>query len=124
MSQSHALVSLIARVLLSAIFIMSGAGKIASYTQTAGYMASQGVPGELLPVVIAVEFLGGLGVLLGVLSRWSALAMAGFSIVAALLFHNNFADKMQLIAFMKDMAMAGGLLLITVNGPGRYAVHS
>lgn len=123
MSGQHALISLVARVLLSAIFISSGYAKIGGYEGTVQYMASQGVPGLLLPAVIALELGGGLAILLGLFSRWAALGLAIFSVLAAFLFHGNFADQSQAIAFMKNLAMAGGLLLLYANGPGAWAVR-
>lgn len=123
MSSNHALISLVARVLLSAIFIAAGYNKIGGYDGTMQYMESAGVPGILLPAVIALELGGGLMILLGLFSRWAALALAAFSVVAALLFHANFADQMQAAAFMKNLALAGGLLLLFANGPGAWAVR-
>ena len=122
MTSSHAIVSLVGRVLLSVIFIMAGIGKIAGYEATAAYMQSAGVPGALLPLVIFAELGGGLAILFGVLSRWAALGLAVFCLVSAAVFHNNFADETQMIMFMKNLAMAGGLLLLFANGPGKYAV--
>jgi putative oxidoreductase len=118
----HPIVSLAARILLSAIFIMSGGGKIIDYAGTEAYMQQHGTPGVLLPAVIAVELLGGLAVLLGIGARYAGLALAVFSIATAAVFHNNFADQMQMINFMKNLAMAGGLLLLFANGSGRYAL--
>lgn len=123
MSSQHALISLVARVLLSAIFISAGYNKIGGYDGTMQYMASQGVPGFLLPGVIALELGGGLAILIGLFSRWAALALAIFSVVAALMFHANFGDQAQAINFMKNLAMAGGLLLLYANGPGAWAVR-
>lgn len=123
MSSQHALISLVARVLLSAIFISSGYNKIVGYEGTAQYMASMGVSATLLPAVITLELGGGLAVLIGLFSRWAALGLAVFCIVAALLFHFNFADQMQAAAFMKNLAIAGGLLLLFANGPGAWAVR-
>jgi len=123
MSSQHALISLVARVLLSAIFISAGYGKIVGYDGTVQYMASQGVPGVLLPGVIALELGGGLAILLGLFSRWAALALAIFCVVAGLIFHNNFADQTQAIQFMKNLAIAGGLLLLFANGPGAWSVR-
>ena len=119
----HPVVSLIARILLSAIFIHSGFGKITAYAATQAYMEQHGVPGVLLPVVIAVELLGGLAVLFGIWSRYAGFILALYTLAAAALFHNNFADQMQMIHFMKNVAMAGGLLLLFANGSGRYAVR-
>lgn len=120
---SHPLASLAGRILLSAIFILAGIEKIMGYDASAGYMQSFGVPGALLPLVILTELGGGLAILLGVFSRWAALALAGFCIIAAAIFHSNFGDQMQMIMFLKNMAIAGGLLLLYANGPGAYAVR-
>lgn len=123
MTGSHALVSLIGRVLLSIIFILAGAQKLMGYAGTAEYMQSAGVPGALLPLVIFAELGGGLAILFGVLSRWAALGLAIFCVLAAVLFHSNFADQMQMVLFLKNIAIAGGLLLLYANGPGAYAVR-
>ncbi len=125
MSSTHDLVSLIARLLIAPIFILAGIEKITGYAGSAGYMESYGLPGILLPAAIAVELGGGLAVLLGIFSRLAALALAGFCIVAAAIFHTAWSGdvgQMQQIMFMKNLAMAGGLLLLFANGPGRYAV--
>ncbi len=116
-------ISLLGRILLAAIFILAGVQKITGYADTAGWMGSMGVPGALLPLVIILEIGGGLAVLLGFMSRWAALALAAFTLLAALLFHFNFADQIQSIMFMKNLAIAGGLLLLYVYGPGAYAVR-
>lgn len=115
--------SLIGRLLLAAIFIQAGYGKIGGYEGTAGYMASAGVPAALLPAVIALELGGGILVALGFFSRWAGLAIGLFSIAAAVLFHFNFADQGQAISFMKNLAIAGGFFLLFAHGPGRYAVN-
>jgi putative oxidoreductase len=116
---------LIARILLAHIFILSGFGKLgAGYAATQGYMVAMGVPGALLPLVIFLEIGGGLALLAGLLTRWAALALAAFSIVGALIFHHNFGDQMQMIMFMKNFAMAGGLLLLYVHGAGAYSIDA
>jgi putative oxidoreductase len=117
-----AFLNLAARVLMSQIFIISGIGKITGYAGTQQYMAKMGVPGALLPLVILVEVGGGLALLLGFKVRWVAAALAGFSIVSALIFHLNFSDQMQAINFMKNLAMAGGLLLFVRHGAGAPAL--
>jgi putative oxidoreductase len=115
---------LLARLLLAQIFLMSGVAKLgAGYAATQAYMQSAGVPGALLPVVIALEIGAGLAIVVGFLSRWAALGLAAFCIVSAVLFHNKLGDQMQAIMFMKDLAMAGGLLLLFVHGPGEWAVE-
>lgn len=118
----HPAVSLIARILLSAIFISAGFGKITGYAGTEAYMQQHGLPGMLLPAVIALEVLGGLAVLLGIGARYAGLALAVFCLAAAAIFHNNFADQAQMTNFMKNVAMAGGFLLLFANGSGRYAL--
>ena len=122
MTTFHAIVSLLARILISIIFIFGGIEKIMGYDGAVGYMQSAGVPGSLLPLVIFAELGGGLAILFGVLSRWAGLGLAIFCLASGALFHNNFADQTQLIMFMKNVSMAGGLLLLFANGPGKYAV--
>ena len=119
----NAYLSLLGRVGLSAIFLISGWGKIAGYAATQGYMESVGVSGALLPLVIALELGGGLALLAGVFTRWTAPALAGFSIVSALLFHAA-ADPMQQIMFWKNVAMAGGFLVLAANGPGALSLDA
>lgn len=111
------------RVLLSAIFIVAGLGKLTGYAATQGYMDSVGVPGALLPLVIVLELGGGLALLLGWQARIAALLLAGFSVLSALLFHFDLGDQMQSILFMKNLAMAGGLLYVVATGAGRIALQ-
>jgi len=106
------------RVFLSALFLLSGLGKLGAYTATAGYMASQGVPGWLLPLVIATEIGGGLAIALGWKTRMVAFLLAGFTLVSALIFHTHFADQNQMINFWKNVAIAGGFLQLVVHGAG------
>jgi putative oxidoreductase len=110
------------RILLSALFLVSGLGKIGSYAGTAAYMSSQGVPGALLPVVIATEVLGAIAIIVGWQTRIAAFLLAGFTLLSALLFHNNFGDQIQMIMFMKNVSIAGGLLLLVANGGGALSL--
>ena len=112
------------RVLMSAIFIMAGISKIGAYAGTQGYMESAGVPGALLPLVILLEIGGGLAVLLGWKMRIAAFLLAGFSVLSALIFHANFADQMQSILFMKNVAMAGGLLFLVSGGVPAWSIDA
>lgn len=114
--------NLIARILLSHIFILAGINKIGGYAGTQGYMESMGVPGMLLPLVIVLEIGGGLAVLLGWQTRIAAIALAGFTALAAILFHSNLGDQMQMIMFMKNWAITGGLLLLVANGAGALSL--
>ncbi|MFZ0790625.1 MAG: DoxX family protein [Chromatiaceae bacterium] len=111
------------RVGLSAIFILSGIAKLgAGYAATQGYMEAMGVPGALLPLVIFAEIAGGLAVLSGFLTRWAAIGLAVFSIASALLFHFQLADQMQFINFYKNLAMAGGFLVLAAHGAGAFSI--
>lgn len=114
--------TLFGRVGLSLIFIISGWGKIAAYAGTQQYMASAGVPGSLLPLVIALELGGGLAVLTGAFTRWIALALATFSLASAALFHAHLGDAAQAINFWKNVAMAGGFLMLAANGAGTLSL--
>jgi putative oxidoreductase len=119
------LLVLFGRVGLSLLFIVSGWGKIAAYAGTQQYMESAGVPGALLPLVIAIELGGGIAILVGAFTRWIALALAGFSVVSAALFHlPHFSDPMQAINFWKNLAMAGGFLVLAAHGAGSYSVDA
>jgi putative oxidoreductase len=120
----NATFSLLGRIGLSLIFIISGWGKLAGYAATQGYMESMGVPGMLLPLVIALELGGGLAILAGLYTRWIAIALALFSIVAALIFHSSLGDPMQAILFWKNFALAGGFLMLAANGPGPLSVEA
>jgi len=115
-------IQLIARIMLALIFIMAGVGKIMDPAGTSGYMESMGVPSILLWPTIALELFGGIAIAVGFKTAIAAFALAIFSIAAAVLFHSNFADKMQMILFMKNIAMAGGLLLLSVGGTTAYSL--
>lgn len=124
MSTLRTIAVLIGRVLLAAIFIISGLSKIGNYTGTAAYMASAGVPGILLPLVILLEVGGGLALVLGWRTRLAAVALAAFSLVAAFLFHNHWQDQTQLIMFLKNLAIAGGFLVLAAGGPGPLSLDA
>lgn len=117
-------VPLVARILLALIFVLAGYGKIAGYEGTQAYMASAGVPGALLPLVIFAELGGGLALATGFLTRWAALGLAVFCVISGLLFHGNFGDQMQQILFLKNLAMAGGLLMFFVHGAGPLSLDA
>ena len=113
---------MIGRALMSAIFIMAGTSKLGAYGATQGYMESMGIPGALLPLVIMLELGGGLAVLLGWQVRISAVLLSGFCVLSGLIFHADFGDQMQSILFMKNMAMAGGFLLLVAGGAGDWSL--
>jgi len=112
------------RVLLAAMFFMAGLSKITGYAGTQGYMEAMGVPGILLPLVIALEVIGALAIMLGFKTRLVAFALAGFSIVSAVLFHADFSDQMQMTMFMKNISIAGGFLILVAQGSGAYALDN
>jgi len=124
MNKTQTLTLLAARVLLALIFVAAGASKITDYAGTQAYMQSMGVPGVLLPLVIALELGGGLAVMLGLWTRPLAWLLAGFTLVAAALFHHNFADQVQMLMFMKNLAIAGGLMALAAAGSGSYGLDA
>jgi putative oxidoreductase len=116
----------IGRFLIGAPFIMSGLGKLATYTATVGYIASVGLPMAALGWVIAVlmEAGGGTLLLLGYRTRLVAPLMALFTLATAVFFHHNFADQNQMIHFLKNVMMAGGLLNVAYFGAGPVSLDS
>jgi len=112
---------LLARAMLAYIFIVEGAEKIANYSGVVGYMQAHGVDGRLLPLVILTELGGGLLVLVGLKTRWAAIALCGFCLLTALFFHLG-AD--QTIQMQKNIAMAGGFLTLALLGPGAWSIDA
>jgi putative oxidoreductase len=110
------------RLLLAVLFLLSGLGKLGAYGATAAYMSSVGVPGVLLPAVIATEVLGALAIMLGWKTRTVAFLLAGFSLLTAIVFHLNFADQTQLTNFLKNVSIAGGFLLLVAQGAGPLSI--
>lgn len=108
----------ISRILMAFIFVMSGFNKIMNYKGTAGYMESFGVPDILLPLVILVELAGGLALVAGWKTRIAAWLLAGFTVLSTLIFHTQFGDQTQMIMFMKNLAITGGLLYVATYGAG------
>jgi putative oxidoreductase len=120
---------LVGRILLGLLFVLSGFGKIDGFAGTAGYIASKGLPlPELLAALtIVVELVGGLALVIGAFTRQAALALAGFTLLAAFVFHAFWAvpdakAMMEQISFMKNLAIAGGLLVLAAFGPGSMSV--
>ena len=104
--------NLAGRILLAQIFLIAGINKLSAYAATQGYMETMGVPGALLPLVIGLELGGAIALIAGWKTPWAAVALAGFSVVSAIIFHADFSDQMQTIMFMKNIAIAGGLLVL------------
>jgi len=118
----QAAAALVGRVLLAALFLLEGWSKVRGYGPAVAYMERFSVPGLLLPAAIFVELAGGILLIIGWQARCAALALAIFCIVTALLFHTNLADRNQLLHFEKDLAIAGGLLVLAAFGPGRFSL--
>lgn len=116
--------ALASRLLLALIFIVAGWGKLQDPSGTAGYMGSVGLPGFLVWPTILLELGGGILILIGFQTRIVALLLAGFCILSGALFHNNFADQMQAINFLKNLAIAGGFLSLVVNGAGGLSLDN
>jgi len=114
----------IARLLLAQIFLIAGISKISGYAGIQGYMDAMGVSGSLLPLVILLEIGGAIAIIVGWQTRRAAIALAIFSLIAAVIFHHNFADQTQMIMFMSDCAISGGLLLLAVHGAGAYSLDN
>ena len=123
---SNSIILLAARVLLAFIFIMSGWGKFFAIEGTAGYISSVGLPaGTLLAIGAAiVELVGGLFILFGFRTREAAWALAAFTLLAGFLFHYQPADQMQMISFMKNVAITGGFLALSMIGAGALSVDA
>lgn len=122
MNRIQQLAAPIGRLLLALMFVLAGVNKIFSYQGTQGFMDSMGVPGALLPLVIALEVLGGLALVAGWQARISAFLLAGFTVVATLVFHSNLGDQTQYLFFMKNLAITGGLLMIVALGAGPLSI--
>ncbi len=112
---------LVGRLLIALIFITAGYAKIGGYAGTQGYMEAMGVAGALLPLVILAELGGGVLIVLGLFTRYAALALAGFSLLSGFLFHGS-GDEMQQINLMKNVAISGGFLFLVTQGAGRISL--
>ena len=126
MSNTNAAFALGGRFLLAILFILSGLSKLGAPAATQAYIASAGLPLPVLAYVgaVAVELGGGLMLLAGYRTRAAALALAVFTLVAALFFHNQLGDRNQFIHFMKNLAICGGLLQLYAFGAGGLSIDS
>ena len=121
MNKLNAFYSLGGRILIALIFVLAGLNKIGAIEGTQGYMEAMGVPGILIYPTILFEVGAGLAIMIGYQTRIVALALAGFCIVSAVIFHNNLGDQMQFVLFMKNFAMAGGFLFLARDGAGQLS---
>ena len=116
------IVEILGRLLLSAIFLINGIGKIFNYEGTIQYMENFDVPGYLIIPAITVEILFPILLIIGYYTKFSALVLSLFTLVLAVIFHTDFSNQMQLMSFLKNIAIAGGFLIIFVYGPSKYSI--
>jgi len=116
------IVEILGRLLLSAIFLINGIGKIFNYEGTIQYMENFDVPSYLIIPAITVEILFPILLIIGYYTKFSALVLSLFTLVLAVIFHTDFSNQMQLMSFLKNIAIAGGFLIIFVYGPGKYSI--
>ena len=113
---------LIGRIFISLIFLLSGYNKIFNYVDTISWMEGFGIPGFLLWPAIVLEIIFPVLVIIGYRTKISAILLSIFCIATALIFHFDFANQMQTIAFLKNLGLAGGFLIIAAHGPKDWAV--
>ena len=112
------------RLLISFMFLMSGLNKAGNYSNTSGWMESMGVSSSILPLVILLEIIGAFAIIVGWHTKITAFLLAGFSIISALIFHSDFSNQVEMIMFMKNIAIAGGFLILVANGAGNYSLDN
>ena len=110
------ILDLVARILISALFLLNGVFKISNYDGTVDWMEGFGIPGILIIPAIILEIVGPILIILGYKAKIAAGLLSLFCIATAVIFHNDFSDKMQLVSFLKNIALAGGFLFIFING--------
>lgn len=117
---------LLGRVLLAVIFLLSGFGKLTAISDTAGYFGSLGLPAPTATAVVVglIELLGGLAILVGFQTRIAAWVLAIFTVATGLVAHTGWADQMQMIQFLKNLAITGGFLLLASSGAGAYSIDA
>ena len=116
------IVELLGRIFLSALFLIEGFGKISMQENVIMYMEDYGVPGVLFVPAIVLEILFPLLLIVGYKTKWAASVMALFTFTVAIIFHTDFSEGMQMIFFLKDLAIAGGFMIILVYGPGKISL--
>ena len=116
------ILDLVARILISALFLLNGVFKISNYDGTVGWMEGFGIPGILLIPAIILELVGPILIILGYKAKNAAGLLSIFCIATAVIFHNDFSDQMQLGSFLKNIALAGGFLFIFINGTKDFSL--
>ena len=118
------ILDLIGRILISALFLLNGIFKINNYDGTTGWMESFGMPGILIIPAIILEIAGPILIIIGYKTKLAAGLLSIFCIATAVIFHNDFSDQMQFTSFLKNIALAGGFLLIVVNGAKDFSLDN
>ena len=118
------ILDLIGRILISALFLLNGIFKINNYDGTIGWMESFGMPGILIIPAIILEIAGPILIIIGYKTKLAAGLLSLFCIATAVIFHNDFANQMQFTSFLKNIALAGGFLLIVVNGAKDFSLDN
>ena len=116
------IVELVGRIFLSALFLIEGFGKISMQEDVIMYMEDYGVPGILFVPATVLEILFPLLLIVGYKTKWAASVMALFTFTVAIIFHTDFSEGMQMIFFLKDLAIAGGFMIVLVYGPGKISL--
>ena len=116
------ILDLVARILISALFLLNGVFKISNYDGTVGWMEGFGIPGILIIPAIILEIVGPILIILGYKAKIAAGFLGLFCIATAFIFHNDFSDQMQLGSFLKNIALAGGFLFIFINGTKDFSL--
>ena len=116
------IVEVIGRIFLSALFLFNGIAKILYYEGTIEYMENFGVPDYLITPAIIIEIVFPTLLIIGYKTRLSAIVLALFTILLAVIFHTDFSNQIQLTQFLKNFAIAGGFIIIFVYGPDKYSI--
>ena len=116
------IVELVSRIFLSVLFLIEGIGKIFIQENVVMYMEDYGVPGIFFIPAVILEILFPLLLIVGYKTKLIALVMALFTFVVAIIFHTDFSEGMEMIIFLKDLAIAGGFLIVFVRGAGKYSI--
>ena len=116
------LIDLISRVLISLLFLLNGYFKIINYDGTIEWMESYGVPGIFLTPAIILEITAPILIIIGYNTRLAASLLAGFCIATAFVFHTDFSNQIQITSFLKNIALAGGFLIIAINGASKFSL--
>lgn len=124
--QSNGVATLVARVFISILFILAGFAKLTAISGTAGYFTGLGLPAPTITAIVVglIEFVGGLAILVGFQTRLAAAIVALFTIGATLVAHMNFAEGMNALMAQKNLAIAGGLILLTLQGAGSISIDA